>query len=99
MYIDKQFYAPLWEDLYDNSLKLWKTVHLAPQAMMVPRVGVVNNGGSFTEQFWDLLNAHATYDSTYDDKGHTILITDQVPKAYDDKSKYSSPGGLSTINR
>jgi hypothetical protein len=99
MYIDGQFYAPLWEELYDNDMKLWKIMHLAPQAMEVPGIGIVNNGGSIAEEFWDVQHNHATYDSSTDGRGHLPYVNDQVPKAYDDISKYSTPGGLSTIMR
>jgi hypothetical protein len=99
MYIDSQFYAPLWEELYDNDMKLWKIMHLAPQAMEVPKVGIVNNGGAIAEEFWDVQHNHATYDSSFDDRGHPPYVNEQVPKAYDDINKYSTSAGLSTIMR
>jgi len=99
MYIDSLFYAPLWEELYDNDMKLWKIMHLAPQAMEVPGVGIVNNGGAIAEEFWDVQHNHATYDSSFDDRGHPPYVNEQVPKAYDDISKYSTSAGLSTIMR
>jgi len=99
IYVDKQFYAPLWEELYDKEMKYWKTMHVAPQALNVPGIGMVNNAGSLSEQLWDLRSGHATYDTTFDDKGHTVYAGDQVPKAYDDIRKYSTPGGLSEIMR
>jgi hypothetical protein len=99
MYIDSQFYAPLWEELYDNDMKLWKIMHLAPQAMEVPGVGIVNNGGAIAEEFWDIQHNHATYDSSFDDRGHPPYVNEEVPKAYDDISKYSTAAGLSTIMR
>ena len=98
MYIDQQFYSPLWMDLYDNELKLWKVAHLSPQALDIPGIGAVNNTGSVSEQFWDLLNSHATYITTFVN-GHTVYIDQQVPGAYDDVSKYSSATGLSEVMR
>jgi len=99
MYVDGQFYAPLWEDLYDKDMKLWKIMNLSPQATEVPGVGIVNNGGMIIEQLWDIQNNHATYDSAFDDHGHGAYINEQVPKAYDDINKYSTVSGLSTIVR
>ncbi len=99
MYIDKQFYSALWLDLYDMNMRLWKVAHLSPQAMEVPGVGKVSNAGSFSEQFWDLLNHHSTCDSSFDASGHTVYINSQVPPEYDDIQKYSSPNGLSEVMR
>ena len=99
MYVDKRFYAPIWEELYDSQMKYWKTVHISPQALEVPGVGLVNNAGSMSEQVLDLQNAHATYDTSFDDQGHTVYINQQAPKEYEDQRKYSTPGGLSEIMR
>ncbi len=99
MYIDKQFYAALWLDLYDMKMRLWKVAHLSPQAMEIPGIGMTSNAGSFSEQFWDLINNHATYDTSFDAHGQTVYVNSQVPKAYDDIEKYSSPNGLNEIMR
>ncbi|MGH8012833.1 MAG: DUF1329 domain-containing protein, partial [Candidatus Binataceae bacterium] len=99
MYLDQQFYGPLWEDLYDRDMKLWKIAHLSPQAMNVPKIGMVNNNGSFSEQFWDVQNHHATFDSSFDDHGHTVMVNQQVPKQYNDYKKYSTVEGLGEIMR
>ncbi len=99
MYVDKQFYAPLWEDLYNADMQLWKVALMSPQAIKVPGIGTVNNAGSFSEDFWDLINHHASYDTSFDDQGHTVLINQQVPDEYNDLEKYSSPSGLNEILR
>ncbi len=99
MYIDRQFYGALWLDLYDMKMRLWKTAHISPQAMEVPGIGVVSNAGSFSEQFWDLINQHGTYDSSFDAHGHTTDVNSQVPQTYNDIEKYSSPNGLNEVMR
>ena len=99
LYIDKQFYAPLWEDLYDSDMKFWKIVNISTQALEVPGIGVVNNSGSISEQFWDLRDNHGSFDTNFSDTGQPVYINQQVPKEYDDKTKYGSPTGLSEIMR
>lgn len=99
MYIDKRFYGTLWLDLYDRNMRLWKVAHISPQAMEVPGIGIVNNAGSFSEQFWDLINHHGTYDASFDATGHTVLVNSQAPPEYNDIQKYSSPNGLSEVMR
>ena len=64
-----------------------------------PGIGVVNNSGSISEQFWDLRDNHGSFDTNFSDTGQPIYINQQVPKEYDDKTKYGSPTGLSEIMR
>ena len=99
MYVDQQFYGPLWEDLYDRNMKLWKIAHLSPQVRDIPGIGLTSNSGSIFEQFWDVQSNHATYDASFDGHGHGPLVASQVPAGYLDLRRYGSPGGMSEIMR
>lgn len=98
MYIDKQFNAPLWEELYDSHMKLWKIMGIFAHVLDAPGIGPVNSSGSIFEAMWDIQNSHATY---YIDpsEGHPFYLNQQVPKHFDDVAKYSTPGGLGQIMR
>ena len=39
IYVDKATYAPLWEDLYDESMQPWRFVGIFPRALDVPGIG------------------------------------------------------------
>lgn len=100
IYIDKQFDAPLWEELYDANMRLWKIANLSPRAAMVPGIGIVNGSGSITEEWWDIRNHRASYTFFVPDKsGRDVLADKQVPSRFDNVAKYSTPGGLSQIPR
>jgi hypothetical protein len=43
MYIDRQWYGALWEDLYDSKLQLWKILMIQPMVLQVPQAGLQNS--------------------------------------------------------
>ncbi len=94
IYADKNSYVPLWEDLYDTRLKLWKSFAVLPMARAVPGLGVQDFSGTQIDIFWDLQSHHATFYGSIDRAGHGAYINQQVPKKVHDLKKYSTPGGL-----
>lgn len=98
MYIDKQFNAPLWEELYDSHMKLWKIMAIFPHAMVAPKIGPINATGSEFEAMWDIQNKHSTY-FIDPSNGKQFYLNESAPKQYDDIAKYTTPGGLSQIMR
>ena len=98
MYVDKATFAPLWEDLYDSNLKLWRIFGLFLRAADVPDVGTVDATGSMVWAFWDVINSHATFfiDPT---AGHPLYVNDAAPKEYSDLARFSSAPGLNLIMR
>lgn len=99
MYIDKQFYGALWEDLYDSKMRLWKVALLQPIVINVPKVGLQNSSGAQYSHYWDLENKHATFSGPNDGHGYDILINGKVPKQYRDIRRYTTPGGLDEVMR
>jgi hypothetical protein len=99
MYVDKQFYGALWEDLYDPKMQLWKAALLQPIVIKVPRVGLQNLTGAQFSHWWDLQHQHATFSGPNDGHGYNILINDDVPAQYLDLEKYTTPGGLTQVLR
>lgn len=98
MYLDKQFYGLLWEDLYDKDLKLWKIVLLQPVVVDIPRIGPQNSSGAWYTHFWNVQDKHATFGGP-GGHGVTVLVNEAAPKEYENIEKYTTPGGLNEIMR
>ncbi len=99
MYVDRQFFGALWEDLYDANMKLWKIALLQPIVENVPQIGPQSSGGAQVSHFWNIQSDHATFSGPNDGHGYNILINEQVPQQYLDIEKYTTPGGLNQIMR
>jgi hypothetical protein len=98
-YVDKQYYANLAEDLYDANNKLWKIVWTASTPGKLDNYGEQPGIGGVVENYWDVQNDHVSYITSFNSSGAKELWDEQVPKEYDDVTKYSTPGGLSQIER
>lgn len=99
LYVDQQFYGPLWQDLYDPKMQLWKVALLQPIVTQIPRVGPQNSSGAAFSHWWDLQNHHATFEGPADGHGYNILVNDEVPASYLDLERYTAPAGLSEVMR
>ena len=99
MYVDRYTNIPLWEDLYDTKMQLWKVNLLLPRAREVPGLGIQESTGSNINLMWDVQNSHASFFSTQDGPGKDWLINEQVPIEYQDVTRFSTPGGLNQIMR
>ena len=99
MYVDKQFYGALWQDLYDSKLQLWKVALLQPIVIEVPRIGPQNSTGAQYSHYWDVQKRHGTFSGPNDGHGYDVLINDNVPKEYEDIKRYTTPGGLNEVMR
>ena len=98
MYVDKATFAPLWEDLYDSNLTLWRIFGLFMRTVDVPGIGPVNSTGSMVWAFWDVQHDHASF---FIDPapGHVFAVNEQAPKEYFDLARFSSAPGLNLIMR
>lgn len=99
LYVDKQFFGPLWEDLYDPKMQLWKVALLQQIVTDVPKLGPQNSSGAAYSHWWDLQSHHATFQGPRDGHGYNILVNEQVPSSYLDMERYTTPGGLSAVMR
>ncbi len=99
MYLDKQFYGTLWEDLYDKNMQLWKVALLQPIVLNVPQIGLQNSSGAQYSHFWNIQSNHATFSGPNDSHGYTVLLNGEAPKEYENIEKYTTPGGLNEIMR
>jgi len=99
MYVDKAFTYGIWQELYDDNLKLWKIFGGGGAHVVdVPRIGrVVTN--SVATAGWDMQNDHASYFSSIDKQGHDVLFNENAPAEYHDTARYSTPSGLMQIMR
>jgi hypothetical protein len=97
MYVDKEFFYTLWNDLYDSNMKLWKTQFWGPKIRSVPQLGrtITNVVGAAT---WDLQNSHASYWSSAGNLRHLEPhLNENAPVQFHDGVKYGSPSGLMQI--
>jgi hypothetical protein len=97
MYVDKEFFYSLWNDLYDSNMKLWKAQFWGPKVRPVPGLGrVITNAVGAAS--YDLQNLHATYYSSAGNPlSHEPFFNSDAPAEYHDGIKYGSPSGLSQI--
>jgi hypothetical protein len=99
LYVDQNFFGPLWIDLYDPKMELWKVALLQPIVTDIPRIGRQNSTGAWYAHWWDLHSHHATFQGPLDGHGYNVLINDNVPSTYLDVERYTTPGGLSAVMR
>jgi hypothetical protein len=99
MYVDKQYYQTLHEDIFDANLKLWKVYFAvfapAPFRSYSMQMGL---GGVMIEVF-DVQNDHASYLTSFNKTGKVPLYDDQLPNRYDDVPKYCTASGLQQVLR
>jgi hypothetical protein len=98
IYVDKATYAPLWEDLYDESLQPWRFVGIFPRTLEVPGNGPQLTSNSMVYGFWDVKYSHATVFAEPGD-GQPFYVNQQTPGEFLDLVRYTTPGGLSLIMR
>lgn len=98
MYVDAQDYAPLWEEMYDSNMRVWKYEAIITHSIDVPGIGMVDSTGSFAQLMWDVQNNHATI-SADPAMDKPFYVNEQAPKEYEDIPRYSSPSGLNLIMR
>jgi Protein of unknown function (DUF1329) len=93
-YIDKETWQPIWMDLYDAQLKLWKTGPSMYKPMPLPDTdGDVSTGGGGPGDgmyiFWDIQGDHTSFDIQTD-----ALINSNVPAEYQDFTRWGTPAGM-----
>ncbi|MGH7907047.1 MAG: DUF1329 domain-containing protein [Candidatus Binataceae bacterium] len=102
-YLDSESFIPLWQDLYDANMKLWKVNFFAQIAGPVPPDGITLWNGSFITGIYDLQNGHLTLNMTADASGGHNLAGDDCRNDegtdYTDIGRYSSVSALSQIMR
>ena len=98
IYLDKQFSAPLWEEMYDMKMTPWKFLGMFLKTCDVSQVGPVNSCGAELEAYWDIQNDHATF---FNDpaEGHPLYTNEAAPKEYFDLVRYTTASGLNQIMR
>ncbi|HKV54091.1 MAG TPA: DUF1329 domain-containing protein [Candidatus Binataceae bacterium] len=99
MYVDKQFSAVLWEDMYDMKMQPWKSVAMFLQTCNVPGIGPVNSCGSDLQSYWDIQNDHATFFLDYASPGHPVYTNGDAPNEFTDLVRYTTAPGLNLIMR
>jgi len=100
MWIDQEIYNTLWEDLYDENMKIWKQAYVYPMAAEVPGEGIQGSSGQLFSVIYDQQGDHL---SMYTN-GDPPTRTNQNCKQYDGEdytnlNRYSRVSGLNEIMR
>jgi hypothetical protein len=95
-YIDRETWQPIWMDLYDSGLLLWKTGPSIYRPMPIPGTnGDVATGaggpGDGDYIFWDVQNNHLTFDVQ-----NGGLINQQAAM-FDNYARWGTPGGMDQV--
>lgn len=96
MYVDAHNFSPLWEELFDTRMNLWKFQTTMPQRVEVPGIGPVVTPGVDVELIWDIQHNHA---SAGGESIGTVYVNEQVPAEFQDMARYATPAGLNLIMR
>jgi hypothetical protein len=96
-YIDKETWQPVWMDLYDASLKMWKIGPSIYRPMPLPGTnGDVATGGGGPGDgeytYWDVQSDHITFDIQ-----SGAQINEDAPKTYDDFARWGTPAGMQQV--
>ncbi len=103
MYVDKETYNDLWNDLYDAAGKLWKIQIIAHIESPIPHEGEQFETGNFINTIWDVQNAHMTSSQSSDAAGRWFQDGENC-RNYEGTdftvtSKYNTVQALSQIMR
>ena len=96
MYVDVATSTPLWQELYDPGMRLWKFQTTLPQRVNIPGVGPVVIPGADVQLIWDIQHNHA---SAAGESAESIYVNEQAPAEFQDVARYTTPAGLSIIMR
>jgi hypothetical protein len=97
--VDKETSRGLYDEEYDNIGKLWKVTMTGYHPRNVPGADGETIYGRFYAATWDLQNQHVSLGYNTDQSGRYVMFNTEVPRQFDDVSKYSTPGGLMQIMR
>jgi hypothetical protein len=95
-FIDQETWQPIWMDLYDAELHLWKIGPSIYRPMPIPGTnGDVATGaggpGDGDYMFWDVQNNHLTFDIQSDGQ------INQNAGEFDSYTRWGTPGGMAQI--
>jgi hypothetical protein len=98
-YVDKQYYGNLAEDIYDTNMKLWKVMWSAGTPEPLDNYGEQMGVCGIVENYWDVQNDHVSYITNFNpaQPGKCAYWDSQVPKDWNNVTKYATPAGLSQV--
>jgi hypothetical protein len=85
------------EEEYDATDKLWKISIPGLHPRQVPGTDGETLLGRFFAATWDIQNEHVSLGYNNDSNGHYTMFNSEVPKMYDNVTRYSTPTGLMQI--
>jgi hypothetical protein len=99
VYIDTNTYAPLAQDLYNNKMEFAKVMVESLTPADFPGSGMQTWAGGGMVQIWDIINKHAAFGFTADEKGHNWTIDGAVKPQYNNIREYQNPGAIMHMMR
>ncbi|HTW86366.1 MAG TPA: DUF1329 domain-containing protein [Candidatus Binataceae bacterium] len=100
MWVDKEAYSTLWEDLYDENMKLWKTAYVCPIAAPVPGEGVQVFSWQLFSVMYDMQADHLSmYNSSFPATKTNDNCKNYDGEDYTNVNRYSKVSALNEIMR
>jgi hypothetical protein len=99
VYMDTNTYAPLAQDLYNSKMEFNKIMLQSLTPADFPGAGKQTWAGGGVTQFWDIINQHAAFGFSADEKGHNLAIDGAVKPQYNNPKEYQDSGAIMHMMR
>jgi hypothetical protein len=99
LYIDTNTYAPLAQDLYNGKMEFNKVMVESLTPADFPGSGMQSWAGGGIGQFWDVINEHAAFGFTADEKGRNWTIDGAAKPQYNNPKEYQDSGAIMHMMR
>jgi hypothetical protein len=99
VYLDANTYAPLAQDLYNGKMEFAKVMIESLTPADFPGSGKQTWAGGGMVQIWDVVNNHAAFGFTADEKGRNWTIDGAVKPQYNNIKEYQNPGAIMHMMR
>jgi hypothetical protein len=99
IYLDTNTYAPLAQDLYDSKMQFDKVLVESLTPGDFPGAGKQTWTGGGILQNWDVINEHAAFGFTADEKGRNIAIDAAAKPQYNNPKEYQDGGAIMHMMR
>jgi hypothetical protein len=99
VYLDTNTYAPLAQDLYNTKMEFAKVMVESLTPANFPGSGMQTWAGGGIVQIWDIINHHAAFGYTADEKHHNWTIDGDVKPQYNNLREYQDAGAIMHMMR
>jgi hypothetical protein len=103
IYLDPEVYLPLWEDMFDSNMRLWKIGTVAYFPSEVPNEGMQATTGNIWSDMIDLSASHLSCYITSDAQGRNVKdnqdCSNYEGQDFTDYHRFATVAGLSEVMR